>query len=111
MDVKIVLEAWNKSISKKSDEPIRQYLDSDCTIEYLGRNEIQTKSQHLEWCINNSIATLIDDFKILYNEDGVCAGSHGVEYIDGSRGLIMFLGRYSKTGIKQWTSLVSKNWG
>ena len=104
------LQAWSESINKKTQHPLASFLADGCAIEYLGRKQIQTKAEHLAWCVKNTVADSIADFKIFYDENGVCSGSHGVNYSDGSFGIVMFFGRYSKDGIEQWTSLVSKNW-
>ena len=110
MDAIKFLRAWSESIEKKSQQPLASFLDDGCSIEYIGRKKMQTKSEHLAWCVENTVAGSIDDFKIFYDGNGVCSGSHGVNYTDGSFGIAMFFDRYYKNGIEQWTSLVSKNW-
>ena len=106
MDAIKFLRAWSESIAKKSQQPLASFLYDGCAIEHIGRKKFQIKAEHLTWCVENTIA----DFKIFYDDNAVCSGSHGVNCSDGSFGIAMFFDRYYKNGIEQWTSLVSKNW-
>ena len=101
-----ILEAWNSSIRNKSEYPLGLLLHKDCKIEYFGRPQIQSKEEHLIWCRNNTNAKYIVDFQTVYDENGVCCGSHSVTYNSGRRGLVMFFGKYSGKGVNSWTSLV-----
>ena len=53
----------------------------------------------------------IRNFRVIYDDNGQCCGSHTVTYVSGNSGLIMFFGQYSDMGVTSWTSLVSKDWG
>ena len=45
------LRAWSESINKKTQHPLASFLADGCAIEYLGRKQIQTKAEHLAWCV------------------------------------------------------------
>ena len=77
MDAIEFLRAWSESIAKKSQQPLSSFLDDGCAIEYIGRKKMQTKAEHLALCVENTVADSIDDFKILYDGNGVCSGSRG----------------------------------
>ena len=85
-----ILEAWNASIRQKSEHPLAHFLHDDCKIEYFGRSQIQTKDEHLKWCRENTKAKCIGNFKIIYDDNRLCCGSHTVNYVSGNSGLIMF---------------------
>ena len=104
-----ILVAWNASIRQKSEHPLVHFLHDDCKIEYFGRSQIQSKDEHLNWCRENTRANCIGNFKIIYDDNRLCCGSHTVTYISGNSGLIMFFGQYSDMGVTSWTSLVSRN--
>ena len=104
-----ILEAWNSSIRSKSEHPLEHFLQKDGKIEYFGRPKIQSKEEHLIWCRDNTEAKCIGDFQIIYDNNGVCCGSHSVTYSSGKFGLVMFFGQYSNAGVTSWTSLVSRD--
>ena len=105
-----ILEAWNSSIRNKSEYPLGLLLHKDCKIEYFGRLQIQSKEEHLIQCRNNTNAKYIVDLQTVHDENGVCCGSHTVNYNSGRRGLVMFFGKYSGKGVNSWTSLVQRDW-
>ena len=78
-------------------------------LSIFGRPQIQSKEEHLIWCRDNTEAKCIGDFQIIYDNNGVCCGSHSVTYSSGKFGLVMFFGLYSNAGVTRWTSLVSRD--
>ena len=83
MNVIKILKAWNVSIRQKSEHSLAHCLHNDCKIEYSGRSQIQTKDEHLKWCKENTEAKGIRNFKIIYDDNGLCCGSHRVTYVSG----------------------------
>ena len=111
MNATEILEAWNASIRQKSEHPLAHFLHDDCKIEYFGRSQIHSKDEHLKWCRENTKAKCIGNFRVIYDDNGLCCGSHTVTYVSRGSGLIMFFGQYSDAGVTNWTSLVSRDWG
>ena len=60
-----ILEAWNDSIRQKSEHPLGQFLHEHCKIEYFGRQQIQSKEEHLKWCRENTKAKCIGNFRVI----------------------------------------------
>ena len=61
------LEAWNQTMSTKTEEPLASLLHDSFHMHSPRHGESTPKAEHLKWCVNEGPDS-IGDFKVLYPE-------------------------------------------
>ena len=68
----------------------------DFTIQFLGKDGvIQSRSEHLEWCVSEERAVL-GDINILSENNGICVGTHTAKFPDENGSDVMFFDKIFK---------------
>ena len=107
MNALSILGAWKETMLSKTKNPLDKMLDEKFTIEFLGKDgNVQNKADHLDWCTSND-SPLVENFNVIFEENGICVGTHTAKFPDEDGSDVMFYGKYENNKVLHWRVLRS----
>ena len=101
-----LLNAWNITLSTNDESALGQHLSESFTFTQVGQNTTtQSANEHLNWCVADD-SPQISDFHILYDDGGICSGTHTAKMADGQMFDVMFFGEYGDK-LDRWHVLLA----